>query len=88
MENDLDKIYQGIKNLNDQIFIDGDVIVLYADTANEGSRYEIPRSKCAKADDILRWTYHLSEKTWMDRDMLSHFMFIAATASQVPLHGI
>jgi hypothetical protein len=88
MDGDAKRLQQWITKLNEQIFVDGDVIVLYADVGNEGSRYEVPRNECGNAGEILRWTFHLSEKTWMDRELLRHFMNVAANAASVSLHGV
>jgi len=43
-----------------------------------GFEYEIELSRCDTPQKLLSWVYHLSEKTWMTRDIIHYFIRLAA----------
>lgn len=68
--------------LNRRISVKEEHIVLLA---TEDHEYSVPLFKCSNYDEILSWTFHLSEKNWMNRDLLRHFMRVAFDANNLPV---
>ena len=59
--------------------IRGDILVLDPDDAD----YDIPLASCSTHAQIVSWVMHLSEKDWVDGEMIR--MFISAACSH---HGL
>ncbi|MFL9961730.1 hypothetical protein PQR02_11600 [Paraburkholderia sediminicola] len=71
--------------LSKRIRQEGDfVVVRVAETAVAKN---IPVSELQTAEGLLRWTYELTEKTWMDVAQLRKFMEVAGAAAGIPLYG-
>ncbi|HNM42807.1 hypothetical protein [Plasticicumulans sp.] len=71
---------QQIEELNRIIVVnDGHIII------NVHYEYSIPLSRCCTHEDILGWVFQLSEKTWMSREILRHFMRIAHSVNKLDI---
>jgi hypothetical protein len=62
-------------------YIDGDFIVFDA----QGTKYEISFSECASYPAILKWVYHLSQKSWITLPVLLRFVYLACEHHGLPL---
>jgi hypothetical protein len=45
--------------------------------------YNIAISSCDTYERILGWVYHLTEKTWISRDVLRRFIQVACHESKI-----
>lgn len=61
------------EELDRQVTIDGDWIVI-----DVAYKYDIELSRCNTPEKILAWAYHLTEKTWMNTDLIAKFIEVAA----------
>jgi len=75
---DIEKAKAHFKELNETIYPEGDLIIV-----NVATRYEVPVEECSSYEGILNWTLQLSEKTWMSRELLRHFMLVALRATKL-----
>ncbi len=73
---DIEKAKAHYQELNSTIFVEGDFIIV-----NVVDDYAVPIKDCSTYEGILNWTLQLSEKTWMSRELLRHFMSVALRAS-------
>lgn len=69
-----------IDELNKSIYVEGEYIVV-----NVEYEYNIPIRRCQSYSDILGWVYQLTEKTWMSRELLRHFIRVAHSASEIAI---
>ena len=60
------------KLLNEQVKIVDDYIVI-----NVAYEYSIPLTECSTYQQILHWSWHLTEKTWMNNDVMRKFIEVA-----------
>src|SRR5690242_18190129 len=49
--------------------------------------YRVPLSDCDTHAKILGWAIHLSEKIWISKDVLAHFMEIACEHHGLDAHA-
>ncbi|CNK98437.1 hypothetical protein [Yersinia aldovae] len=54
-------------------------------TINVAYEYNISLEACATHEALLGWVVHLSDKTWMDLDLMKHFIQIAAHANKLEI---
>ena len=50
--------------------------------------YAIEKSRIDTAEKILRWTVHLSQKTWMTKELLDFFILTACGAAKINPYGV
>lgn len=60
----------------------------YINLTYGGYDYDIERDRVKNADELLCWVHDLSEKTWMDRDRLRHFIRVAGVAQGIRIYGL
>jgi hypothetical protein len=61
-----------------KIDVKGDHIVL-----NVMYEYNIPLNRCRSYPEILGWSLHLSEKTWMTTKLIREFIHVALQANKL-----
>ena len=50
--------------------------------------YVIEKFRIDTAEKIIRWAVHLSEKNWMTKKILSHFLLVACRAAGIEPFGV
>lgn len=68
------------EELHEMIQVKDDCIVV-----NVKYEYVIPLNRCKTREGILGWVFQLSEKTWMTRDLLRHFIIVAHGANNLEI---
>jgi transcriptional regulator with XRE-family HTH domain len=48
--------------------------------------YEIPKSNLKDAEDILGWLDHITEKTWITREHINHFITLSTSYLKLHIH--
>jgi len=71
-----------IERLSKMCYIKDDLLILQV-----GGEYNIALSRCDTAEKLLTWVHHLSEKTWMTRELLQFFMEKVADHHRIDLHS-
>ena len=74
------KFVKHMEDLRKTVTVVDDHIVI-----NVHYEYNIPLSRCNTHEKILGWAYHLTEKTWMSRDVLRYFIQVACHKSGLPI---
>ena len=62
--------------LTKSVYVDEGYVVV-----NVHSEYPIPITSLRSYEAILGWVNHLTEKTWMSRDLLGQFIVVATNAA-------
>jgi len=70
--------------LDKECYVEDDFLVFNV----SGSSYEIGLDMLDTPQNILNWACHLSEKTWMRKDLLRYFMEIASSQIDYDVHTI
>lgn len=55
---------------------------------NVAYEYNIPLNRCRTLPDILSWTFHLTEKSWMTTEVLRHFMVVACAENKLEIPNV
>jgi len=69
---DMEELFQEIQDINDSIYWYEDWLIV-----NIAYPYEIYKDRIDTDDKILGWIYHLSDKTWMSKDHIKRFIYVA-----------
>ncbi|EMF4673503.1 hypothetical protein ACN1OJ_004125 [Providencia stuartii] len=48
--------------------------------------YEILISSCDTAEKLVTWIFHLTEKSWMNIELLRHFIRVASKQSNININ--
>jgi hypothetical protein len=64
--------------LSEQVKIIDNYIVI-----NVAYEYNIPLESCQTAEQMLNWVWHLTEKTWINPDILRRFIELACIQTGV-----
>jgi len=70
--------------MSQQVVVQGQNIIFPMPT--NGQQYPVPLNECQDSHGILRWTKHMSEKTWVTSEMLRQFMVLAAAQASISLY--
>ena len=52
------------------------------------NEYNIPLTRCKTLDEILAWVFHLSEKTWIEREDLRYFIRLACNENNIDVPSV
>ena len=63
------------------VFVKGNYIIV-----NASYPYQVPVDECRTAEGLLNWVYHLTEKSWMNTEILRRFMEVASGQTGVKLY--
>lgn len=74
----IDDFRRQAEELNKLITVKEDHLVI-----NVHYEYNIPLARCRTHADILGWAFHLTEKTWITRELLRHFMRVAHSVNKL-----
>lgn len=74
----IDEHDQREKELQKIIYVEGDTI-----TINAAYEYHIPVGRCCTHEKILSWVLHLSEKEWMDLELMERFVNVALSVNNM-----
>ena len=74
------EVIGNIINSPAKVYIEGDCVVI-----NESYPYQIELSRCNTPEKILAWVIHLSEKTWMNTDLMAAFIYWAAEGNKITI---
>jgi hypothetical protein len=55
---------------------------------NVRCEYFIHKSNINTAEKILRWAVHLSQKTWMTKELVHYFILMACHIANIKAYGI
>ena len=70
-------ILDDTQHIADEVFIDGNFIVVKPRSLDQG--YDVSLDRCQSADQILAWVHQLSEKTWIKPEPLLRFIQLAGS---------
>ncbi|WP_158755343.1 hypothetical protein [Dyella sp. S184] len=71
-EPDFEKYKKHFEELAKTVLVkDGHIVI------NVHNEYNIALSSCNTHEKILGWVFHLTEKTWISRDVLRRFILVA-----------
>jgi hypothetical protein len=76
----LDEMFRNEERLAKQVFVKDKVLVI-----NVKYEYRIELSRCDTHEKILAWAVHLSEKNWMDMDVLMRFIYVACKENNLKI---
>lgn len=62
-----------------RVVVEGNFIVL-------NGHYDIEKSRCDSPAKILEWVDHLSEKNWVDKELLRDFIAEAALLNNLEIY--
>ncbi len=62
----------------DTIYIQDGAIVM-----NVRPMYVVEMERCNTPAKILEWVYHLSQKNWVDREVIERFILLACSANGI-----
>jgi len=87
MGNTDDDVLDQISELAEKVkVIDGFIVIIMGDEDKMlDNEYSISLFKCKTYNEVLKWTYHLSEKSWMNRKLLRQFMVTACNANKLDI---
>ena len=71
------------KRMKKQIYQTKNSIVL-----NVQCKYVIEKWRIDTPEKIIRWTVHLSEKSWMTKELLHFFILTACGAANIQPYGV
>ncbi len=74
---------QECKRMGRLIYETEDAIVL-----NVCYEYVIAKTRIDTAEKIIRWTVHLSSKTWMTKELIEFFTLTACGAAKINPYGV
>ena len=57
-------------------------------TSNRPTKYDLPLNRCRTHAEILGWLLHLSNKQWMTREHVAHFIRLACEARGIEVPRI
>ncbi len=80
----LEQYIEHREKLAKKVYLEDGFIVL--NTGN--TLYEIAVSRIHSHESLANWAFHLTEKVWMDMDMMREFLRVASTAANLPLEGV
>jgi hypothetical protein len=75
-EDGFEKYLKSMEDLAKTVMVKDGCIVI-----NVHYEYSIQISRCNTHEKILGWVYHLTEKTWMSRDILRYFVQVSCRES-------
>lgn len=67
-----------------KVYLEDGFVIL--NTGN--SLYEISVDRIYSHEVLANWAFHLTEKIWMDMDMMREFLRVASIAAKLPLEGV
>ncbi len=73
---DVDKIIKEYEALNKLIYFEDGFIVF-----SIVQDYEININRCDTKEKILEWVLHLTQKPWMNKELLNRFIHVAYSAN-------
>jgi len=68
------------KELEKIVYIEGNNIII-----NAAYKYQVSITTCDTPEKLIAWTFHLTEKTWMNTKIIRHFIGLAARHSSISL---
>ncbi|MET3817291.1 hypothetical protein [Pantoea sp. UYEF8] len=61
--------------------------IIIKDPEPQGWDYDVAISDCNTPEKILSWVMHLSEKTWVTKDIIRQFIRVSAQASGLKIEA-
>lgn len=84
MKTHLEQYMEHRAELAKKVYLEDGFIVL--NTGN--TTYEIAVNRLHNHESLANWAFHLTEKVWMDMDMMREFLRVASVAANLPLEGV
>ena len=84
MKTHLEKYMEHRAELAKKVYLEDGFVILNAGN----SLYEISVDRIYSHEVLTNWAFHLTEKTWMDMDMMREFLRVASIAAKLPLEGV
>ncbi|EGT4306837.1 hypothetical protein AUM89_17955 [Cronobacter sakazakii] len=79
---DIDAYMRHQKAMDEKVYIEEGFVIFKL----EETEYEIPLSRLSSQQRLLGWIFHLTEKSWVDIEILRHFMKIVSEHFDYPLY--
>jgi len=73
------------QRLNEIITVQDEHIVIAIPGNDFGQTYDIPLSNLKNGEQLVSWIFQLTEKNWIDRDILRRFIKVASKHAGVTL---
>ncbi|PLR52392.1 hypothetical protein [Chimaeribacter arupi] len=80
---DVESYAERQKELSEIFTVDDTHIVI--NIPDTDAQYEIARDTCTSGAQVVSWIFQLTEKNWMTREMLRHFIKIASREANITL---
>ncbi|PHM22987.1 hypothetical protein [Xenorhabdus ehlersii] len=74
-----------LEQLDKLVRVDETHIILNTDPGGTNNEYEILLQECGTPEQILWWTFHLTEKNWVTTDMLRRFIRLATVKAKIKI---
>lgn len=84
MKTHLQQYMEYREEMSKKVYLEDGFVVL--NTGN--TLYEIAVNRIHSHESLANWAFHLTEKVWMDMDMMREFLRVASTAANLPLEGV
>ena len=84
-EIDVEKYMKREGELSNKVQIDDTHIVIALPEGRIGENYEIALSALKTPEQLVSWIFHLSAKSWIDRDVLRKFIKVASKHLNIEL---
>ena len=84
MKTHLEQYMEHRAELAKKVYLEDGFVVL--NTGN--TLYEISVDRIYSHEVLVNWAFHLTEKVWMDMDMMREFRRVASIAAKLPLEGV
>jgi len=74
---DIEAILKEEEELSKIVYIEDGFIIFKGCGVDHSFEYTISLLRCSTHQAILKWSYHLTEKTWITIPMLNRFIILA-----------
>ncbi|HIH4928439.1 TPA: hypothetical protein ACYSAK_001830 [Proteus mirabilis] len=82
---DTDDFIERLEVLRSILKVEGNHFVFQL-SDNEIDQYEISISSCNTPEKLLSWIFHLTEKQWMNTELLRYFIRVASVKSNIKIN--
>lgn len=73
------------KELAEKVIVDGDHILIALPEGKIDKWYEVPMSGLKTHEQIISWIFHLTEKSWIEKDVLRRFIKVVSELKGINL---
>jgi len=82
---DVEGYLKNQEELEKKVVVDGDHILLALPEGKIDEWYEIPLSRLETSEQIISWIFHLTEKSWIEKDVFRRFIKVISELRGISL---